>query len=321
MVTEEHELHGIDGLVVSSLPNGVPKGAGLSSSTALTVVIVTALLHYSQQNIPPNRVAQLCSDAEWYVGTRGGIMDQFASLFARQGHAMFLDCRPTSEGDYQFQHTPLPNDYQLFVVDSNVHHENAGNEFNQRVAACRAGVALLQRSLPTITHLRDVQEISWQLLEGELPEQITLDQLNAQGINLGDIPGLEPMTVLQVQARCRHVWTENQRVRKAIMALRDQNITQLGTLLHSAQISARNDYEISCPEIEVLIEAANQVEGVVGSRLTGAGWGGCIIALVHQDAADSFQQHVQRYYRDQTQLDATIFACRAGPGASLVMVL
>jgi len=204
LATHGHELQGLDGLVASDTEAGIPKGAGLSSSTALTVATAVALLDQSQQTISPSQMAQLCSDAEWYVGTRGGIMDQFATLFARRGHALFLDCRPNQpgdnhrdyHGDYHFEHIPLPEDYQLLVVDSGVHHENARNEFNQRVAACRAGVALLKSAYPTITHLRDVQEVDWQLLENELPEQITLDTLGNQGIDLGDIPGLNPTTML-----------------------------------------------------------------------------------------------------------------------------
>lgn len=309
---------GMDLLVLSASPQGVPRGAGLSSSTALSVATAMTLCTLADWHLTAEEVIRLCSDSEWYVGTRGGIMDQFASIFGQRGHALFLDCRPAAGGYYRYQALPLPQEYQLLVVDSGVHHENARGEFNQRVAACRAAVGLLRRDYPIITHLRDVQAISWEVLEPSLPELATVRQLQESGIHLGEIPGLNIEAPLRVRACARHVWTENQRVIHAVDALEGNDITELGQLLTEAHQSARDDYAISCPEVEILIASTQDVEGVYGARLTGAGWGGCIIALVHQDAVPDFRGHVQANYLAQSGRNAAVFPCAAGSGAGSI---
>ena len=310
---------GLDALVMAASPLGVPRGAGLSSSTAFTVAMATTIQTLAGWHIPTQQMTQLCSDAEWYVGTRGGIMDQFAALFGQRDHALFLDCRPAANGSYHFQTLRLPRSHRLLIVDSGIHHTNTRNEFNQRVAACRAGVGLLRRHFPDITHLRDVQAVDWDKLEGLLPERVTARALQAHGIELGELPGLDLDAELRVRACCRHVWSENGRVVHALDALESEDVKTLGELLDAAHISARDDYEISCPEIEVLVQSAREVDGVFGARLTGAGWGGCMIALVHQDTVTDFQRHVQQRYNAVTNRTAAIFPCKAGPGAGVVI--
>ena len=312
---------GVDALVVGAPPYGVPRGAGLSSSSAFTVVAAVALAHLSDWQTTGSQFAQLCSDAEWYVGTRGGIMDQFVSLFSERSHALCLDCRSDSSGNYHYQTIPLPSAYRLLVVDSGVHHGNVRGEFNQRVAACRAGVALLKRDYPQMTHLRDVHTVDWQQIEPALPETITAAELQAQGLSLGEIPGLDPQAPLRVRACCRHVWSENHRVEAALTAMQQGQITELGNLLNAAHASARDDYAISCAELEVLTQSACEVEGVAGARLTGAGWGGCMVALVHQDAVSAFAHAVQSQFQAQIGRIPAIFPCQAGPGAGHVITV
>lgn len=310
------ELCGLDGLVVGHAPYGVPRQVGLSSSSALTVVVAVALARLNDWQPERAALAQLCSEAEWYVGTRGGIMDQFIALLGRRDHALFLDCRPSGDGHYAMDHIPLPTEYRLLIADSGVHHKKVvKGAYNQRVAACRAGVGFLRLAFPGITHLRDVQTVAWDELATCLPEATTPRQVREQGIDLGDIPGLDPDTPLPVRARCRHVWTENRRVEAAVAAMQAGDVPTLGRLLDEAHASARDDYEISCPELESLVCAARQVEGVLGARLTGAGLGGCIVALVHRDAAAGFEAHVSRRYQAETGRTTTIFACQSGPGA------
>lgn len=318
--TLKQPVHGFDSLLAGAAPFGVPRGSGVSSSSALTVVIATALAHFVDWDQGAVALAHLTSDAEWYVGTRGGIMDQFTSILARRDHALFLDCRPDNQQNYALRHIPLPDDHRLMVAESGVHHRNVRNEFNQRVAAGRAGVGLLRRRYGAITHLRDVEEIEWADLVPLLPETITVAELAAQGVSLGDIPGVTPETGLRVLACCRHVWSENRRVLAAVNALESGEIGALGHLLQEAHASARDDYQISCPELEVLVDAAQEVEGVAGSRLTGAGWGGCTISLVHQDAVAEFEEHVQTRFLAQVGRPTTIFSCRSGAGAGLVAV-
>jgi len=319
--TMGHPAPGVDALVVGKPPFGVPRGAGLSSSSAFTVAAAVALAGLSGWQTNGSAFAQLCSDAEWYVGTRGGIMDQFVSLFSQREHALFLDCRPDAAGEYHYQTIPLPAAYRLLVVDSGVHHGNVRGEFNQRVAACRAGVRLLQQSYPGITHLRDVHQVDWQELEAALPETVTTQALHAQGIDLGEIPGLDRQAPLRVRACCRHVWTENHRVEAALVAMQQNKIDELGRLLTAAHNSARDDYAISCPELETLIRSAGEVDGVAGARLTGAGWGGCMVALVHETAVAEFERHVPQRFQTQFGRSPAIFPCQAGPGAGHVITI
>jgi galactokinase len=245
-------------------------------------------------------------------------MDHFIAVLGRRGHAMYLDCRPAASGVYPTIHLPMPDGYRVLIVHTGVRHQNAKGEFNQRVAACRAGVALLAQAYPGITHLRDVHDLPWAVLEPHLPERVTVSELGQHGIDLGDLPGLAPDDVLKVRARCRHVWSENRRVGAAVAALNSGDITTLGALLDAAHVSAREDYEVSCPELEALIAAAHEVEGVVGARLTGAGWGGCIVALVPRGLEEAFRAHVSRVYTEKTARRCQIFACSAGQGAGLV---
>jgi len=312
------DLGGLDGLVAGGPPHGVPRGAGLSSSSALTVVVAIALACLNEWLPDGVTLAEFCAEAEWYVGTRGGIMDHFIALLARRDHALFLDCRPDWKGRYIMEHIPLPRDYLLLIADSGVRHQNVRGLFNRRVAACRAGVELLRAHFPGITHLRDVQEVPWAKLAPHLPEEVTVGELWERGIELGDVPGLTSDTRLRVHARCRHVWMENRRVRAAVAALLAGDVAKLGCLLNEAHASARDDYEISCPELESLVRAARAVEGVAGARLTGAGWGGCIVALVHREAVPTFEAEVADQYQAETGRKAAIFACRAGPGAGLM---
>jgi galactokinase len=260
-------------------------------------------------------MAQFCSEAEWYVGTRGGIMDQFISLLGQRDRALFLDCRPVSDGQYRTQLVPLPQGYTILIADSGVRHSNVRGEYNHRVAACRAGVKLLENHFPGATHLRDVQHVAWSELAPILPEETTVHELASQGIDLGDLPGLTPSTHLKIRARCRHVWTENQRVADAVAGLQCGDVAAFGRLLDKAHASARDDYEISCPELELLVETAREVKGVVGVRLTGAGWGGCIVAMVCDDAVDEFQAYVSKVYPDRSGRLTTIFTCQTAAGA------
>ena len=312
----EWDLRGLDGLVVGQPPYGVPRGVGLSSSSALTVVVAVALAHLNGWRPDGATMARFCAEAEWYVGTRGGIMDHFIALLAQRGQALFLDCRPNSSGQYRTEYVPLPQGCSILIADSGVRHHNVRGAFNRRVAACRAGVKLLEAHFPGITHLRDVQGVPWVDLAPMLPGETTVGDLVERGINLGDLPGLAPDTPLRVRARCRHVWTENQRVQAAVTALRAGEVAVLGYLLNAAHASARDDYQVSCPELECLVQAAREVDGVVGARLTGAGWGGCIVAVVHDDAVLEFKAHVSSRYRAEMGRPTTIFACRTTPGAS-----
>lgn len=312
-------LQGFDGLVAAQPPHGVPREAGLSSSSALTVVTAVAIADVNGWEAEPGSLAKLCAKAEWYVGTRGGIMDQFVALLPRRDHALFLDCRADADGQYPMDHVPLPRGYRLLIVDSGVHRQNVRGCYNLRVAACRAAVGLLRAHFGGITHLRDVQDVPWDELARLLPQAVTVGELHEQGVDLTDIPTLAPDKLLKVRTRCRHVWTENRRVLAAVEAMRSQKVASLGRLLDEAHASARDDYEISCPELEMLVQAAREVPGVAGARVTGAGWGGCIVALVDEDVVPAFETHVADRYREAMGRIPYVFACRPSLGAGRVL--
>jgi len=266
------------------------------------------------------RLADACSRAEWYVGTRGGIMDHFASVLARSNSALFLDCRPVN-GSYPTRHVPIPAEYAVIVADSGVRHRNTGPDFNRRVLEGRIGVRLLQRYYPGITHLRDVNHLPWAELEPLLPEVIHTPELLALGIapdKLLDSGRSAETDTFYVRKRCRHVITENNRVLQSVAALQAGDVATFGRLMREAHASARDDYEISTPEIETLVSLADAVPGTMGARLTGAGWGGCIVALVRQECAGEFQRAVASGYRGKTGREAQIFLCRSAAGAGEV---
>jgi len=191
-----------------------------------------------------------------------------------------------------------------------------------RVAACRAGVALLRRagepSRPGITHLRDVQDVAWAELAPLLPEVTSAADLIAEGVELGEIPGLDAHTPLRVAACCRHVWHENQRVLHTLEMLHDGDIAAVGAAFQAAHASARDDYAVSTPELDFLVETAAGVDGCVGARLTGAGWGGCIVALVAADAVDALADRLRTAYHAAYDRSPAVFLCQAGPGAGKV---
>ena len=314
-------LCGFEALVDGASPEGVPRGAGLSSSSALTVTIAETLVGLNDIPLSGTELADACGRAEWYVGTRGGIMDQFISILAKRDHALFLDCRPKGDPPtYTYKHVPIPAGYSVVVVDSGVRHRNTGPHFNRRVAEGRIGVRLLQAKYPQITHLRDVDDVPWSELEPLLPERIASEALVALGIDPAKIldSGLSPETdVFFVRQRCRHVITENRRVLESVSALERGDMAEFGALLAEAHASARDDYEISTPEIEALVEAARAVPGTVGARLTGAGWGGCIVCVVPRDGIAPFGEQVIAEYAAATGLEAQVFVCRSAAGAGI----
>jgi galactokinase len=221
---------------------------------------------------------------------------------------------------------PLPPGYAVLVVDSQVRHRNTGPHFNRRVAEGRIGMRLLQRSLPPdefphITHLRDVQHVPWERLEPFLPESIGSAELRQLGIDPDAIldTGVSPETdTFLVRRRCRHVHSENGRVLRAQEALMASDMAAFVCLLHEAHASARDDYEISTPEIEVLVELAESVSERIGARLTGAGWGGCVIVVAPWEQLDVVQDTLIPGYHARTGLEAQLFVCRSAPGAGRV---
>lgn len=329
-----YPIHGMDVLVSGGAPFGIPRGAGLSSSTALTVGAALALVTLNEIEIERAALAHLCSTAEWYVGTRGGMMDQFSALLCQRDHALFLDCRPSPESDYRFRHVPVSAGVQIVFVDSQVRHENARGQFNQRVAECKIGVRLLQDSFPQVSQLRDVTpealEMSepdfWTLLRDLLPIETDVADLVRRGLDrewlaalLTDhsLPGDVKLRILP---RCRHVIGENARVLAGIAALEGGQVGTFGLLMDAAHASMRDDYGASCDEVDLLVGLVRQQTGVLGARITGAGWGGGVVALVREAVGTAWTDYVCASYRASAGLECRVLVCRPGDAGGEVLV-
>jgi galactokinase len=264
----------------------IPIGAGLSSSASLSTAVALALLGLAGRTVDPTSLARICQQAEnEFVGTRCGIMDPFVILHAQKDHALFLDCRTLG-----FRELPLFPDARLVICNSRVHHELAAGEYNRRREQCEAGVAVLQAERDSIQALRDVTVTDLEEHAGEIDEA-TL-------------------------RRCRHVVTENLRVEEAAMALEAGDAAAFGHLMWASHRSLQEDFEVSCRELDVLVEAAMTVSGVYGARMTGGGFGGCTVNLVEASAVDNFCRTIVREYEDLTGLKAEVYVSQAVGGAA-----
>ncbi len=279
-----YEIGGIEGVIHST----VPIGAGLSSSAALEVAAAWAWNTLYRLNISRQDIALLSQRAEVeFVGVPCGIMDQFIAALGKRGHALCLDCR-----DLSYSLWPLDRRVRVVACDTNVRRALASSEYAVRRRQCEEAVEALATAVPEIHSLRDV----------------TRDILEGHRDLLSDV----------LYRRARHVVTENDRVRLAVNALAARDMQALGDILNEAHISLRDDYEVSSPELDAMWQAANEVEGCFGARLTGAGFGGNVVALVHRDALSTFLEYVPRRYQELTGRDATLRPVRAEDGVMTV---
>jgi galactokinase len=266
----------------------VPIGAGLSSSAALEVAVGYAYLDHAGLPIDRSKLALLCQRAEnEFVGARCGIMDQFVACHGRAGHALLLDCRSL---DYRL--VRLPADVQLVICDTMVKHELGSSQYNVRREECEKGTQRLAKILPGVRTLRDV----------------TLSQLEQHRDLLENT----------IYKRCRHVITENGRVQKAAAALESGQIGDLGELMAGSHRSLRDDFQVSCKELDLMIELASGQPGVYGARMTGGGFGGCTINLVKVANSAEFQCSIAARYFAAVGLLPNIYACEASEGVERV---
>jgi galactokinase len=259
----------------------IPLGAGLSSSASLEMATAYALTSVSAITVPRLELVKLCQAAEHeYVGTRCGIMDQFSVSFGVVGQAIMLDCR-----SLDFELLAIPSNCGLVISNSMVRHELASGEYNRRRMDCETGVRALQEHLPKVQALRDVEIEDLEKYKRALPEL--------------------------VYRRCRHVVTENQRVLAAARALRTRDTTLFGDLMYRSHASLRDDYAVSCNELDLLVNLASRSPGVYGARMTGGGFGGCTVNLVHADHVPAFTTHIATAYRETTGITPEIYLCQS----------
>ena len=281
-------LHGMNMLVHGE----VPMGAGLSSSAAIEVASALALLNVDGESMPvpmplPD-IAKLCQQAEnTFVGARVGIMDQFVSCMGKAGHAFLLDCR-----SLDFQFVPLASDIELVVCNTMMKHDNAASGYNTRRAECEEGVRCFAKWDPAIRALRDVS--------ADL-----LDQ------HAGDVPAT-------IWKRCCHVVRENQRTTDAARALASGDLGRIRELMRESHCSLRDLYEVSCRELDLMVVAAEDLPGFCGGRMTGGGFGGCTVNLVHRDRAAEFAVRIAERYRAKSGIQPQVYRCSAEDGAQIL---
>ena len=297
---------GVDAVITGD----VPIGAGLSSSAALSVsAALTFLTANSAASSPKNpskpdidnkELAALCQQVEHqFVGVKCGIMDQTISLLGREDQALFLDCR-----SLEYEHVPLNlKAHYIVICNTKVKRELAASEYNKRRAECERGVDILKEWLSGISSLRDIALTDFKKYEDELPAL--------------------------TQKRCRYVIEENTRVLEAVSALKtrhpqtgkktDESLVQFGRLMNASHDGLRDDYEVSCKELDLLTDLARSITGVVGSRMTGAGFGGCTVSIVHEDALETFQTLVPTEYYKQTGIEPEIYLCNVSNGAQIFL--
>lgn len=269
--------------------SSVPLGGGLSSSAALEVATATLLEAICQRTLDPVEKALLCQRAEHaYAGMPCGIMDQFSSVLGREDMLMLLDCR-----SQEVQHVPLADpDVAVVIANTNVKHELTGGEYAQRRRECEIAHAALGVSL-----LRDASSADLDAAQDRL----------------------DPV----VFRRARHVISEISRTMAAAEALARADWPTVGELMYASHASLRQDYEVSCAELDLLVDMAHSLGasgGVIGSRMTGGGFGGCTVSLVRSVAVPAFMSELARRYREATAIEATLFSTRPAQGAMILPV-
>lgn len=277
-----YPLQGMDLLFFGN----VPIGSGLSSSAAVEVAFATAIRALEKIPLSDIELIQLCQKAEnEFVGMKCGIMDQFISCLGKEGHALFLDCRTL---DYEL--VPFPNHmFDVVILNTKKKRELHTSDYNERRKQCEEGVRLLQKFLPQIKALRDIDVDTFQKHAHSLPEIIS--------------------------KRCQHVIEENQRVKDFVRALKEKDTIALEELLIQSHESLRTLYEVSCKELDLMVKIAMDTEGILGARMTGAGFGGCAIALVKKGNEEKLRQNVLDRYPAETGIQPEVYISTPSQGA------
>jgi galactokinase len=270
---EGHGLKGADMVVTGD----VPLGAGLSSSAALLMATLRALQDMNGLELDPVAAAYLGRRAEnTFVGVQCGVMDHFVACLGEHGRALFIDCRTNEHRLIDMQPT-----HRVVVVNTMVQRELSDSAYNERRAQCMEAVRIMSRSDPEVKALRDVS-----------PETLVE--------HWGELPAV-------IQRRTRHVVTENQRVLDAVGLLEAGDAEGFGDLMYDSHESLRFDYEVSCDELDALVDATMDMDEVVGARMTGAGFGGCTVNLVEAGYVDEFTEVIKERYHRATAKQAEVY--------------
>jgi len=278
--TRGNRLLGADLLIASD----IPFGAGLSSSAALEISVGFALASICGNTIDGMELAKIGQAAEHeYGGVMSGIMDQFVSVHGQEGRALFLDCR-----SLDWSAIPLP-DIAFVVCHTKTRHNLADGEYNKRRTECENAAAMLGK-----TSLRDVSVDDLEKMESQMSEPL--------------------------KKRARHVVTENARVLSAVAAINSCDLRRLGELINASHESLRYDFEVSCPELDTMVEIARRQPGVLGARMMGGGFGGCTINLMLPNTRGEFMSKVSRAYRAETSIEPELYDVRIAAGVEEVFI-
>ena len=273
------------------LEGNIPIGAGLSSSAAIEVATAVGLQLLSGFTMEPVEIVKLCQKAEnEFVGVNCGIMDQFVSLLGKKDKALFLDCRSL---DYEPVPLPNPEHLRIVVCNTGVRRELSGSEYNKRRRECQEGVSHLKKRLPEIKALRDVPVRDFEKYGDSLPETI--------------------------KRRCKHIVEENERVTQSVASLKESNLRRFGSLMNESHQSLKDNYEVSCRELDLMVDIARNIDGVLGARMTGAGFGGCTVNLVEEGKVERFQEMVKEKYWKETKIHPEIYILQAEEGAGEIL--
>ncbi len=270
-----HRLRGMDAVLTSD----VPVASGLSSSAAIEVATAYAFQRLCDLALDGVQRALLCQKAEnQFVGMNCGIMDQYIVSLGQRSHALLIDCRSLG-----YEAVPIPAGCSLVICNTKKKRGLVDSEYNTRRQECERGARALG-----VKALRDISVAEFAARAG------SLDALTAK--------------------RCRHVVGENQRTLDAVAALRAGDLPRLGGLMNASHVSLRDDYQVSCHELDVLVAAAWRQPGVIGARMTGGGFGGCTVNLVERDAAAAFARNVAAEYAQATGITPEVYVCQAEDG-------
>ncbi len=270
--------------------SNIPRKAGLSSSAALEVVTVLTMVKLNSLDIEPLEMAHLSRRAENnFVGVACGIMDQYISCLGQKNYALFIDCRTN-----KYQLTPFKDhNYQIVICNSKIQRSLINSEYNKRREECKRAAKFFTHRLGSKIHtLRDVTIEEFKQYQQCLPEPIA--------------------------RRARHVILENYRVQAGVQALRKKNFSAFGKLMVESHRSLKDDYEVSCAELDLLVDLAIEQEGVLGARMTGAGFGGCTVNLLKRDYVDAFEKKIKKEYKKTTGITSDIYITRPAEGAKVL---
>lgn len=289
VIEEVRKVKKIEGGFDILIGGNVPFGAGLSSSASIECALAYGINELFHLDISKEKLAKICQAAEHhYVGVKCGIMDQYASMMGKSGYALYLDCKTI-----QHQYIPIDlGEYAFLLCNTNVSHSLASSEYNTRREQCEQGVQILQKYHPNIQYLRDVDEALLKRHRQEIPDII--------------------------YQRCLYVVQENDRVNNAISVLECNDLEKLGELMYASHAGLSKMYEVSCPELDFLVEATFEHPSILGSRMMGGGFGGCTLNLIHKDTIDDFIKDVQPRYQREFGKEFSPYIAHIGDGARII---